>query len=509
MNLLLRKPIDRLRAEAETGETLKRSLGGWDLTFLGVGAIIGAGIFAATGSAIAGGGSHPGAGPAIIISFLLTAGACGLAAFCYAEFAAMVPIAGSAYTYAYAALGEILAWIIGWDLIIEYAIGNVAVAISWSGYFSELMTYVGIHVPPWLATDYRTAAQMAADAAAGLDVGPLAGALASAPRIEGVPVIINLPAVLIVAFLTVLLVRGTKESARFNTFIVMLKLAVIVFFVAVGMLFFRPENLTAHGGFAPNGYLGISSAAAIIFFAYIGFDAVSTAAEEARDPTKDMPFGILMSLVLCTVIYIAVGLIMTGMAPWDRLGTAEPMLTALELSGGGPTLIRVSEIIVAIGAVVAMTSVLLVFQFGQPRIFFAMARDGLLPSWAARVHPRYRTPHVTTILTGVFVAGLAAFANINEMVELTNIGTLFAFVLVSVGVLALRHTEPERPRPFRAPWSPVVPVLAAAACIYLMFGLPLVTWIRFVVWLVLGGMIYFFYGRRHSVLRREARAGRG
>jgi APA family basic amino acid/polyamine antiporter len=502
MNLLLRKPIDRLRAETETGDTLKRSLGGWDLTFLGVGAIVGAGIFAATGSAIAGGASHPGAGPAILISFLLTAAACGLAAFCYAEFAAMVPVAGSAYTYAYASLGEILAWIIGWDLIIEYAIGNVAVAISWSGYFSELLTYVGIHIPPWLATDYRTAGQMAADAAAGLQVGPLAEALGSAPRILGVPVILNLPAVLIVGFLTLLLVRGTRESARFNMFIVILKLAVIVFFVAVGMVYFRPENLTAHGGFAPNGYLGISSAAAIIFFAYIGFDAVSTAAEETKDPGKDMPFGILMSLVVCTIVYIAVALVMTGMAPWDRLGTPEPMLTALELSGGSPTLLRVSEIVVAIGAVVAMTSVLLVFQFGQPRIFFAMARDGLLPRWAARVHPRYRTPHVTTILTGVFVGVLAAFANINEMVELTNIGTLFAFVLVSVGVLVLRHMEPERARPFRTPWSPVVPILAALACVYLMFGLPLVTWIRFLVWLVLGGFIYYFYGRRHSVLRR-------
>jgi len=506
MSLLLRKPIDRLRAETETGETLKRSLGGWDLTFLGVGAIIGAGIFAATGSAIAGGASHPGAGPAIVVSMAITAVACGLAALCYAEFAAMVPVAGSAYTYSYAALGEVLAWVIGWDLIIEYAIGNVAVAISWSGYFADLLALVGIAFPPWLATDYRTAVQMAAQAAAGEVTSPLAGALASAPHVFGVPVVLNLPAVLIVALLTILLVRGARESSRFNSVIVVVKLAVVVFFVAVGMLFFKAENLTAHGGFAPNGYLGISSAAAIIFFAYIGFDAVSTAAEEARNPAKDMPFGILMSLLICTVVYIVVSLVMTGMAPWDRLGTAEPMLTALELSGGGPTLLRVSEILVAVGAVVAMTSVLLVFQFGQPRIFFAMARDGLLPGWAARVHPRFRTPHVTTILTGVFVAALAAFANINEMVELTNIGTLFAFVLVSVGVLVLRYTEPDRPRPFRAPLSPVVPVLAALACLYLMFDLPLVTWIRFVVWLVAGGLVYFLYGFRHSVLRQETKS---
>ena len=509
MNLFLRKPIDRLRAEAETGETLKRTLGGWDLTFLGVGAIIGAGIFAATGSAIAGGGAHPGAGPAIVISFLLTAVACGLAALCYAEFAAMVPIAGSAYTYAYAALGEILAWIIGWDLIIEYAIGNVAVAISWSGYFADLLSYVGIDFPAWLATDYRTAAQMAADAAAGLDAGPLAGALEAAPRLFGVPVILNLPAFLIVALITILLVRGAKESARFNTVIVVLKLAVIGFFVAVGSVFFRADNLVSHGGFAPNGFLGISAAAAIIFFAYIGFDAVSTAAEETKDPARNMPFGILMSLLICTVAYIAVGVIMTGMAPWDRLGTAEPMLTALELSGGSPTLVRVSGIIIAAGAVVAMTSVLLVFQFGQPRIFFSMARDGLLPGWAGKIHPKYRTPHVTTIITGVFVGVLAAFANINEMVELTNIGTLFAFVLVSVGVLVLRYTEPDRHRPFRAPWSPVVPILAVLACVYLMFGLPWVTWVRFVVWLGLGGLIYLFYGSRHSVLRRDTKASAG
>jgi len=506
MNLLLRKPIDRLRAETETGETLKRTLGGWDLTFLGVGAIIGAGIFAATGSAIAGGASHPGAGPAIVISMLMTAVACGLAALCYAEFAAMVPVAGSAYTYAYAALGEIVAWIIGWDLIIEYAIGNVAVAISWSGYFADLLSQVGIAFPPWLATDYRTAVQMASAAATGDAVSPLAGALASAPHLFGVPVIFNLPAVLIVALITILLVRGARESSRFNNVIVMLKLAVIVFFVAVGIIYFKPENLTAHGGFAPNGYLGISSAAAIIFFAYIGFDAVSTAAEEARNPAKDMPFGILMSLVICTVVYIAVSLAMTGMAPWDRLGTAEPMLTALELTGGGSTLIQVSKLLIALGAVVAMTSVLLVFQFGQPRIFFSMARDGLLPRWASRVHPKYRTPHVTTILTGVFVASLAAFANINEMVELTNIGTLFAFVLVSLGVLVLRYIDPDRPRPFRAPLVPVVPILAALACFYLMLGLPMVTWIRFVVWLVLGGIIYLFYGSKHSVLRQERRA---
>lgn len=507
MSLLRRKTVEALQAESNaTGEgTLNRTLGPWAVTFLGVGAVIGAGIFSATGSAIAGGAGHVGAGPAIVISMVITAVACGFAALCYAEFAAMVPVAGSAYTYAYAALGELIAWIIGWDLIIEYAIGNVAVAISWSGYFVDLLDSFGIHMPAWLAIDYRTAHQLS------LSTEPLsrlntylATAVDSAPHIAGIPIIFNLPAVLIVALITMLLVRGVRESARVNTAMVILKLGIIAFFIAIGFKFFRPGNLTEFGGFAPNGLKGIGTAAAIVFFAYIGFDAVSTAAEETRDPQKNMPFGILMSLAICTVVYILVAVTMTGMAPWNRLGTAEPMLTALELSGGGTRLIAVSRFIVGIGAVVAMTSVLLVFQYGQPRIFFSMARDGLLPGWASKVHPKYRTPHVTTILTGVFVGGLSAITNINEMVELTNIGTLFAFVLVSLGVLVLRYREPDRERPFRAPGSPFTEILAVLACLYLMVQLPMVTWIRFVVWLVIGGVIYFFYGRRRSRLAPDA-----
>jgi APA family basic amino acid/polyamine antiporter len=503
MNLLRRKSIEMLQKESRaTGEgTLRRSLGPWSLTFLGVGAIIGAGIFSATGSAIAGGASHLGAGPAIVLSMLLTAVACGFAALCYAEFAAMVPVAGSAYTYAYSALGEFVAWIIGWDLIIEYAIGNVAVAVSWSGYFVDLLDSFGIHIPAWLATDPRTAHQLAAAA------GPLsrldsylATAVTTAPHIGEIPIILNFPAIAIVTLITIILVRGAKESATFNTVMVIVKLAIIAFFIGIGFVFFNPENLTGHGGFAPNGWKGIGSAAAIIFFAYIGFDAVSTAAEETKDPQRNMPFGILMSLAICMVIYVLVGLVMTGMAPWNRLGTAEPLITALELSGSGPRLIAISRFIVGFGAVVAMTSVLLVFQFGQPRILFSMARDGLLPPWAARLHPRFRTPHVTTILTGVIVAVLAAFANINEMVELTNIGTLFAFILVSMGVLVLRYRDPHRPRPFRVPASPITELLAVAFCVYLMIQLPWITWIRFVVWLLVGGAIYFGYGRRHSRL---------
>jgi APA family basic amino acid/polyamine antiporter len=505
VQLFARKPIDQLQEQA-SADGLRRALGKWDLTALGVGAIIGAGIFATTGSAIAGGGSHIGAGPAIVISFLLTAFACGFAALCYAEFAAMIPISGSAYTYSYAALGELIAWIIGWDLIIEYAVGNVAVAISWSGHFHELLRTIGLELPAWLVTDYRTAHQAAAQLAAGganAATQYLATAASGAPHVFGIPIIVNLPAVLIVAAITALLVYGIRESATSNTAMVLLKVLIILFFIAIGAVFVHPSNYTAHGGFAPNGWKGISSAAAIIFFAYIGFDAVSTAAEEAKDPKRDMPFGIIMSLILCTVLYIAVALVMTGMTPWNQLDTPEPMLTALAGASGSTQLLSVSRVIVALGAVIAMTSVLLVFQLGQPRIFFSMARDGLLPPWAAKVHPRFRTPWIPTIITGVFVATFAAFANIDEAVELTNIGTLFAFVLVAAGVLVLRIKEPNRPRPFRVPFSPVTPVIAIVACTYLMIKLPTITWIRFFVWLALGAVLYFSYGYRRSKLRTD------
>jgi APA family basic amino acid/polyamine antiporter len=511
--LFLRKSVQDCENDIAERGGLRRSLGKWHLTALGVGATIGAGIFATTGTAIVGDAVRPGAGPAIVLSFLLTAITCGFAALCYAEFASMVPISGSAYTYAYASLGELVAWIIGWDLIIEYAVGNIGVAIGWSGYFRELLTHFGLALPPWLATDFRSA-QLAAEAVAAGATDPtsvyLASALTTAPHIFGFNVIANLPAFLIVAGITCILVLGIRESATSNNAMVILKVAIILFFVAVGLTLIRPGNWTnpETGGFAPNGFAGISAGAAIIFFSYIGFDATSTAAEEAKNPARDMPFGIIMSLIICTVLYILVAGVMTSVAPWPKLGTAEPMITALALADGSPRLLTISRFIVSLGAVFAMTSVLLVFQLGQPRIFMSMSRDGLLPPFFSKVHPRFKTPYVGTIITGTFVGSFAAFANIAEVVELTNIGTLFAFVLVSAGVIVLRKAEPDRPRPFRAPWVPLTPILAILSCLYLMLQLPWVTWVRFALWLAVGLVIYFLYGIRHSRLARERGVGR-
>ena len=508
--LFVRKSVADCEDDLAERGGLKRSLGKWHLTALGVGATIGAGIFATTGTAIVGDPLRPGAGPAIIFSFLLTALTCGFAALCYAEFAAMVPISGSAYTYAYASLGELVAWIIGWDLIIEYAVGNIGVAIGWAGYFRELLSHFGVSLPAWLATDYRSA-HMAAEALAGGMNTPsnayLASAASGAPHIFGLPVIFNLPAFLIVALITVILVIGIRESANSNNAMVVLKIAIILFFCAVGATLIKPINWhnPATGGFAPNGFKGISAGAAIIFFSYLGFDATSTAAEESRNPGRDMPFGIIMSLLVCTVLYIILSVVMTGMADWRQLGTPEPMITALALADGSPALLNASRFIVSLGAVIAMSSVLLVFQLGQPRIFMSMARDGLLPPFLAKVHPRFKTPYIGTILTGLFVAVFAAFANIAEVVDLTNIGTLFAFVIVSVGVIVLRIKEPDRVRPFRAPLVPLTPAISIVSCVYLMTQLPRLTWIRFGIWLVLGLAIYFLYSVRHSRLRQRAR----
>jgi APA family basic amino acid/polyamine antiporter len=504
--LFRRKSLDLLVSEtADPRHQLRRALGPVQLTLLGVGAIIGAGIFSTVGTAAAGGGEHVGAGPALVLSFLFVAIACGFAALCYSEFASMVPVSGSAYTYAYATLGELIAWIIGWDLILEYAVGNVAVAISWSDYFQSLLAGFKLAWPVWLGTDYRSALQAAhkiAEAkASGIDLGTLGDAVARgsqawdlAPRIAGIPIIFNLPAVLIVALVTWVLVRGIRESARFNSTMVILKLAIVGFFLAVGACYVKPENWTP---FAPHGLAGISSAGASIFFAYIGFDAVSTAAEETRNPQRNVPIGIIASLILCTVIYVAVALVLTGMVRWDQFsGVADPLAKAFSVRGMNWT-----AGIISFGAVFATTSVLIVFQLGQPRIFFSIARDGLLPAWAAKVHPKYRTPHITTILTGVFVAVFAAVTNIDEVVDLCNIGTLFAFVLVAAGILVLRRIDPSRPRPFRTPLVPWVPLLAILTCGYLMAAQPRVTWVRFVLWLAAGLLIYLGAGVDESKIR--------
>ena len=502
------KPLDRLVGEtADPQHQLRRALGPLQLTMLGVGAIVGAGIFSTPGTAAAGGGEHIGAGPALIVSFLIVAVACGFAALCYSEFAAMVPVSGSAYTYAYATLGELVAWLIGWDLILEYAISNAAVAVSWSAYFQTLLKFFHVQLPAWLGTDFfsafRAAGQLAKAAAAHVDLTKLdpdllnnAQAWKEAPRLLGTPFVFNLPAFGIVVLVTWIVLVGIRETARFNTTLVIGKILIVLFFLAIGVRYIRPENWVP---FAPNGLKGISSAAAIIFFAYIGFDAVSTAAEETRNPQRDMPIGILASLGICTVLYIAVAAVLTGMAKWNTLDNAEPLASVFSALGMGWT-----ASIIALGAVIATTSALIPYQAGQPRIFFSMGRDGLLPPWASKVHPKYRTPHVTTILTGVVVAFASSVANINELVELTNIGTLFAFILVAAGILVLRRTDPGRPRPFRTPWVPLVPLGAIGTCAYLMSELPAVTWIRFVVWMAVGLLIYFAYGARNSRLHRQA-----
>jgi APA family basic amino acid/polyamine antiporter len=500
MSLFRRKPVDLVLRDAEgEGEVhLKRTLGPVDLISLGIGAIIGTGIFAVIGTAAAGGPEHLGAGPAVSVSFIITAIACTFCALCYAEFAALVPIAGSAYSYSYATLGEIVAWIIGWDLIIEYAIGNVAVAIAWAAYFHQLLDGIGIHIPAWLAVDYRSAHQAASAVAASGGQVSAGNALyyeawTQHPTLLGIPVIFNFLAIMIVAAVTWLLVVGIKESARANNIMVAIKIVILLFFIGIGALYVKPDNWSP---FMPNGFAGVWTGASLIFFAFIGFDAISTTAEECKNPGRDMPIGIIGSLIICTVIYVATAFVLTGVESWDQLGVADPLAAVFARIG-----LHWAAGIVALGAVISMTAVLLVFQLGQPRIFFAMSRDGLLPKYFARIHPKYRTPHVTTIWTGVLVASISSIANINEIVELTNIGTLFAFVLVCIGVIVLRRTDPDKPRAFRTPLVPLVPLLGMAMCVYLMIGLPAVTWIRFGIWLIVGLVLYFAYGFWRSKLR--------
>src|SRR5437588_5552637 len=427
LNQLFRtKSLDELVAETrEEGHQLKKVLGPWNLVALGIGAIIGAGIFATIGTAAAGDAHRPGAGPALMVSFVLTAIVCGFSALCYAEFASMVPVAGSAYTYSYATLGELVAWIIGWDLMIEYAIGNVAVAISWANYMNTLLEGFGIVLPGWLTVDYGTA------------MSKMPHIVAAAPHLFGIPIIFNILAVGIVTLITIVLVWGIRESASFNFWMVAIKLVVLAFFVFVSFKYVKPAHWHP---FAPNGFSGIATGAAIVFFPYIGFDAVSTTAEEAKNPKRDMPIGIIGSLIICTIIYAVIAAVFTGMIPFPALTKtlaseqAEPLTLAMKFVAMPGWMVGV----VAFGSVVAHTAVLLVFQLGQPRIFFAMARDGLLPKSFAKVHPKFRTPYVTTILTGALVAAFSMFTSIDEMVDLTNIGTLFAFVLVCAGIIILR-----------------------------------------------------------------------
>ena len=502
------KPLDAILQDAEEPEhQLKRALGPVQLTLFGIGAIIGAGIFATIGTAAAGDANRPGAGPALMVSFVITAIVCAFTALCYAEFASMVPISGSAYTYSYATLGEVIAWVIGWDLIIEYAVGNIAVAISWANYFKTLLAGLhipglapsGIHIPDWISMDYRTAAKVP-------------GVYENAPHIFGKPIIFNVLAVAIVALITIVLIWGIRESARFNAVMVGIKILVLTFFIVVGFTYVQPGNFTP---FSPNGFAGISAGAAIVFFAYIGFDAVSTVAEETKNPKRNLPIGIIASLIICTIFYAVVACVFTGLISYPdlkaKLATeqAEPLTMALQHVGQQfNTDLGWAIGIVAFGSVIAHTAVLLVFQLGQPRIFFSMARDGLLPKVFYKVHPRFRTPHISTILTGVFVASFAAVASIDEMVDLTNIGTLFAFILVCAGIIVLRIKDPSRPRPFRVPGGLIIPILGIISCLYLIYFLPPTSWLRFAAWLNLGFVIYVGYGSVNSRLTGREEADR-
>ena len=497
MNLWATKSITALRAEADAvGErTLKRALGPLNLITLGIGAIIGAGIFVLTGQAAA-----LYAGPAVPISMILVGIACAFAGLCYAEMASAVPVAGSAYTYSYATLGELVAWIIGWDLVLEYAAGAATVGVGWSGHFVSLLNDFGITLPATLTnspTAWCTAANVR-DAVAGCAHAGL--------NLTGA--IVNAPAVFVVAVMSTILVIGIKESATVNNFIVILKLSIILVIFFVGLAHFHPANLKPFvppntGDWGTYGPSGILRGAGLVFFAYIGFDAVSTAAQEARNPQRDMPIGILGSLAICTVLYVIVSAVLVGMVPYKDLNVAAPMALAMQRIGA-PEFLRV---LVDVGAVLGLGSVILVMLLGQSRVFYSMSRDGLLGKWAASVHPRFRTPYLSTIFTGVAVAIATGMLPLQLLGQLVNIGTLLAFVLVSIGVLILRRTRPDLARPFRTPWVPFVPIMGVVCCAGLMATLPLDTWIRLIVWLLIGFVIYFGYSRRHSVLQREMAAG--
>ncbi len=489
MSLFATKPLEQIKAEAEsTGDhTLKRALGAVNLVALGIGAIIGTGIFVLTGQAAA---AH--AGPAIVISMVLAGVVSALAALCYSEFASTVPIAGSAYTYGYATLGEFVAWIIGWDLILEYALGAATVAVGWSGYLVSILKDFGIQFPAAFSAAPGTVVQLAD------------GSTATS--------IFNLPAVLITIFVTILLVIGIKESANVNSVIVILKVLVVIAIIAAGVMFvnsaywspFIPPNT---GKFGEYGWSGIMRGAGVIFFAYIGFDAVSTAAQEAKNPQKDMPIGIIGSLVICTILYVLVSGVMVGLVPYKELGVAAPMAVAVDAARvkaagtGMAPLMNLMPFLVKLGAIAGLSSTMVVMIMGQPRVFFSMAKDGLLPAWAAKVHPRFQTPWVTTIITGVVVALAAGFTPIRVLGDLVSIGTLMAFVIVSLGIIFMRKQRPDLHRPFKTPLVPLVPILSALASLALMASLGGEVWLRLIIWMVIGIVLYFSYGYRHSKLR--------
>ena len=528
-NLLAKKPLSLLCAEAaETGEhSLKRTLGAFQLTALGVGAIIGAGIFVLSGL-----GAHY-AGPGLMLSFVLSGLGCAFAGLCYAEFAAMIPLAGSAYTYAYATLGEIFAWIIGWDLTLEYAMGASTVSSGWSNHFIELLNIFHLKMPLWLAYDHWTglrqaetiiARQMAQASDPSLVVGTQAflakvtaimGAqspellqrahdLLAAPILFGHEIGINVPAFIIAMVITTILAIGIKESARFNAGIVVIKVSVVLFVIALGFAYVSKGNWgMSWSSFAPYGFSGIGAGAAYIFFAYIGFDAVSTTAQEAKNPQRDLPIGIITSLLVCTVLYILVSAVLTGMVPWRDINIEAPIARAFMDRG-----LTTASHIITLGALAGLTSVMLVMLLGQTRVLYAMANDGLLPKkFFAAVHPKFRTPWKNTILVGLLAATVGSLTPIDDIGKMVNIGTLLAFVIVSMAVLVLRRSNPGQPRPFRTPWVPFVPIMGVLSNGYMMYKLGIVNWLRLIIWLIIGLVIYFTYSRHHShvqALEREA-----
>jgi APA family basic amino acid/polyamine antiporter len=505
-DFLATKPLDLLLAEAqdESGTSLRRALGPVNLITLGIGAIIGAGIFVVTGTVAA-----TLTGPAIILSFLLAGTGCLFAGLCYAEFASLIPIAGSAYTYGYATLGEIFAWIIGWDLIIEYAFGSASVAVGWSGNLISLFQTFGIQIPPQITAPPGTLMVLYNGQWARLStIGPLLASAGVDPsRLPSAHGIIDFPAYIVIAVLTSILVIGVRESANFNSLIVFIKVATVLTFIAIASAYLlrHPQVAAANwhpfippnqGSFGAFGWSGVARGAGVIFFAYIGFDAVSTAAQEAKNPRRDMPIGILGSLAICTVLYVALGWTLTGVVHYTLLDTAAPVAMGIQATG-----VRWGSIVVMFGTFAGLTTTMLVMLMGQSRVFFSMSRDGLLPEWAGRVHPRFRTPWISSIVVGFFVAIIAGVLPIGVLSQLTSIGTLLAFVIVCAGVWVLRVKRPDLHRPFKTPMVPLVPILGIGISLGLMLSLPWSTWLRLIVWLILGMAIYFGYGRAHSRLR--------